>query len=97
MRCLLGCLSLLTPRVLILLLWLFTDYLTAAYDTVIWPLLGFFFLPITTLGYAVAQNEFLGTELLWWVTVVAAVGLDMGLMGSGSWGVRGGKRKRRRR
>ena len=96
MRCLLGCLSLLTPRVVIVLLWLFTDYLSAAYDVVIWPLLGFFFLPITTLGYAVAQNEFWGDEVLWWVTVGASVALDLGLIGSGSWGVRGGKRRRRR-
>jgi hypothetical protein len=86
--CLLGCVTLLTPRVLILLLAIFTAYIDRAFDTFIWPLLGFLFLPIVTLAYAVAQNELPTQNLLWWAVVVLGVLLDLGFIGSGSWGVR---------
>ena len=35
-------LALIAPRFAIVLVWLFSDYLGRAYETVIWPLLGFF-------------------------------------------------------
>lgn len=87
--CLFGCLTLLTPRVVIVLLVVLTDYLGRAYETVIWPLLGFVFLPITTLAYAVATNELRSGSALWWAVVIAAVLADLGFLGGGSWGTRG--------
>lgn len=98
MNCLIGCLALLTPRIVLVVLVLVSDYVGAAYDTVLWPLLGFFFLPITTLAYAAAENELRHGSLLWWGLVVVAVAADLGFLGSGSWGVRGlrGRKGRRR-
>ena len=87
MPCLLGCLALLTPRVVIVLLALFTHYIDHAYDSFIWPLLGFFFLPTTTLGYAVAANEFAPGSPLGWVLIGLGLLLDLGFLGGGSWGV----------
>ena len=46
-----------TPRIVLMILWLFTNYLTRAYETYVWPTLGFVFLPATTLAYAIAVPE----------------------------------------
>src|SRR5678816_3171504 len=40
MPCLLGCLALLFPRVVIVLVVIFSDYIGQAYQTILWPLLG---------------------------------------------------------
>ena len=40
------------PRVVLLLVAIFSHYLGWAYETVLWPVVGFFFLPTTTLAYA---------------------------------------------
>ncbi len=54
----LGCLSLLFPRAVLALVWLFRDgYLSAAYGHWGWPLLGFFCVPLTTLAFAFASND----------------------------------------
>jgi hypothetical protein len=45
--------------------------------------LGFFFLPTTTMGYAVAQNEFHGVEGWGLVVVILGVMIDFGLLGGG--------------
>lgn len=95
--CLLGCLTLLTPRVVIVLLALFTNYLGRAYETFLWPLLGFFFLPITTVGYAVASNELRPGSAFWWLVVIVAVLADLGFLGGGSWGARGLRAKWRKK
>lgn len=60
MGCLLAILGLVTPRFVLFVLWAFTDYLSWAYGSWFWPALGFFLLPTTTLGYAIAQNSFHG-------------------------------------
>ena len=53
--------GLLMPRFIMVLLWLFSDYLSEAYGTWVWPLIGFFILPTTTLCYAVAVHELTGS------------------------------------
>jgi hypothetical protein len=57
MPCLIGCLALSAPRFAIVLVVLFSDYIGRAYETRLWPLLGFFFMPLTTLAYAWAINS----------------------------------------
>jgi hypothetical protein len=84
MCCLLALFALITPRVVILILWLFTDYLGRAYETWIWPLLGFLFLPFTTLAYAWAINANGSVTGLYLVVVIIAVLLDLGFLGGGS-------------
>lgn len=83
MPCLLAILAAFFPRLVIVLLALFTDYLGRAYDTFIWPLLGFFFLPFTTLAYAWAINANGSVSGLYLIIVVIAVLLDLGSYGGG--------------
>ena len=45
MCCVLALLAFVGPRVVLFLLWLFTDYLSRAFDSLLIPLLGFLFLP----------------------------------------------------
>jgi hypothetical protein len=84
MPVLVGCLALGTPRLAILLVVLFSDYLGRAYETTIWPVLGFFFMPLTTLSYAFAVNSNGSIEGMYLVLVVVTVLLDLGLVGAGS-------------
>jgi hypothetical protein len=52
MPCLLALLVLISPRLVLILLWIFSRVLSHAYHSWIVPLLGFFVLPWTTLAYA---------------------------------------------
>jgi hypothetical protein len=81
--CLIALLGLITPRVVMVVLWLFTNYLSRAFETFIWPLLGFIFLPTTTLAYAVAQNSFDGLKGMGLLIFVLGVLIDFGLIGGG--------------
>lgn len=81
---LVGCFALLAPRVAILLVFIFSDYLGRAYATILWPLLGFLFLPLTTLAYAFAINSNRSVDGFYLVVVVIAVLLDLGLLRTGS-------------
>jgi hypothetical protein len=93
MGCVVVILSLITPRFVVLILWIFTDYLTMAYGSWFWPTLGFFVAPTTTIAYAVARNDLstatgsitaAGT-----LVIVIGVLIDVGLIG-------GNARRRRR-
>jgi hypothetical protein len=83
MPCAVGCLALFTPRIAIILVVIFSNYLGEAYQTFIWPLLGFFFMPLTTLAYALAwhmqpRGSVSGLGL---VLVVIAALIDLGIIG----------------
>lgn len=93
MGCLVLLFTLITPRFVIVLMWIFSDYLAMAYGSWFWPTLGFFALPTTTIAYAVARND-LSTptgaiEAAGVVVIVLGVLIDIGLFG-------GGARSRRR-
>ncbi|MBW1832817.1 MAG: hypothetical protein JRJ10_14175 [Deltaproteobacteria bacterium] len=81
---LVGCLAIGTPRFAILLVVLFSDYIGRAYETTLWPLLGFFFMPLTTLASAFAINNTGSVDGMHLVLVVVTVLLDLGLVGAGS-------------
>ncbi len=82
MPCLLGCLALTAPRLVVALLFLFSDYLGRAYETNFWPFLGFLFLPWTTLAYAVAINQNHGDLGGWYMALyVLALLMDLGIVG----------------
>lgn len=91
---LVGCLALVFPRVALVMVWLFGNgYLGRAIEPALWAVLGFFFLPLTTLVFAYASNS-LGppgqlTDLGWILVGLAAL-LDLGMLG-------GGRRATRRR
>ena len=57
MPCLLLILVLAFPRIVLAILFFFSNYLDRAYHGVILPLLGFLFLPLTTLAYAWMVNS----------------------------------------
>ena len=67
MCCLFAILVLVGPRAAILVWWLFDQIRwAAAFDTFIWPLLGFLFLPWTTLVYVlVFPGGIDGFDWLW--------------------------------
>ena len=84
MPCLFLIVILLFPRVALALLWLFTQYLDRAFHhTILLLILGFIFLPFTTLVYAWMVNSGLpvaGINLLWLLLAVLA---DLGSGGHG--------------
>ncbi len=84
MSCLIGCLALATPRLALLLVFIFSTYLERAYDTLLWPVLGFIFMPLTVMAYAWAINTHGSVEGIRLAVVVVAVLLDLGLVGGGS-------------
>jgi hypothetical protein len=73
-----------TPRIVLFILWLFTSYLSRAFDGFVLPLLGFLFLPATTLAYAIAQNEFGGVNGIGLVVILIGLAVDIGLLGGGA-------------
>lgn len=79
MPCLLALLALISPRLAILAVWLFTDLLSRAFDSWILPVLGFFLLPWTTLAYAAFWDwgPGLRVEGFEWVVIGLAVVLDV--------------------
>jgi hypothetical protein len=85
MGCLIVILSLITPRFVVVVLWLFTSYLETAYGSWFWPTLGFFVAPTTTLAYAVARNDLStaggGITAAGTVVIVVGVAIDIGLIG----------------
>ncbi len=56
MPCLVALLAFFAPRLTMILMVIFGDYLGRAYETTLWPLAGFFFAPYTTLAYAYSVN-----------------------------------------
>jgi hypothetical protein len=85
MPCLLALLALISPRLALLAVWIFTDLLGRAFDTWILPVLGFFLLPWTTLAYVAfwdwgAGREVTGFE---WFFVVLAFVVDLASVGQG--------------
>ena len=66
------------PRLGLLALWLFTDYVTKAFDGWIAPLLGLIFLPFTTVAYVLLYNPVQGLTFWGWVLIIFAFMLDLG-------------------
>lgn len=78
MPCLFALLALAVPRVVILLLWFFTAWFQGIFATILWPVLGFIFLPTTLLWYTAVQHWFGGHWGLWPVIgIVIALLIDI--------------------
>ena len=73
MGCLVALFALISPRLALFAIWIFSNWLDRAFDDWIVPVLGFFLLPWTTLGYAVMWN--VGTHGVngfeWFIVVLA--------------------------
>jgi hypothetical protein len=83
MPCLFFILILLFPRVCLVLMFLFTTYLQRAYHGILIPLLGFFFLPLTTIAYAWMVNNNVAIQGVYLVIIIVAVVIDVGGLGGG--------------
>jgi hypothetical protein len=85
MPCLLLLLVVAFPRVLLVLMFLFSTYLQRAYTGLIIPILGFIFLPVTTIAYAWMVNSHLPIEGVNLIILIVAVLMDVGGLGGGGW------------
>lgn len=82
MGCLLVVIGLAVPRLLMFFIWLLTDWLGRGFETRVWPILGFIFLPYTTLAYLAAMlNNNHALSGFWLVLFVLAILVDIGNWG----------------
>lgn len=85
MPCLLLILFLAFPRIALLLIFLLTNYLERAYHGLLLPLIGFLFLPLTTLVYAWMANNGQPTVGINLLILIIAVVIDLGGLGGGEY------------
>jgi hypothetical protein len=82
MPCLLVLLIVGFPRLMLVLMWLFSSILDRAYHGMVIPLLGFFFLPITTIVYAWMASQGMPMDGFNLAILIVAVLLDAGSHGT---------------
>jgi hypothetical protein len=85
MPCLVLIFVLAFPRVVLALLFLLSNYLERAYHGYLLPLLGFIFLPVTTIVYAWLVNTHRPLDGLNLIFLILAVLIDAGGLGGGEW------------
>ena len=85
MPCLILLLVLIFPRIILAALFLFSNYLQHAYHGLILPILGFIFLPLTTLCYAWMMNSHMPLEGVNLLFLIVAVVIDVGGLGGGEY------------
>ena len=80
MGCFVALIALISPRLALVLLWIFGDLLSRAYDSWAIPLIGFFILPWTTLTYAAFWDWGTGHHVtgIEWFFVAFAFVVDVG-------------------
>ena len=85
MPCLIALFALISPRLALFFVWIFSDILSGAYDSWIVPVLGFFLLPWTTLAYAAFWDWGPGHHVtgIEWFFIVLAFLIDLGSYGFG--------------
>jgi len=65
------------PRIALVLVWIFGERVDLAFGSWIWPLLGLFFLPWTTLFYVLAWGPLYGVSGWGWVLVAIGLVIDV--------------------
>ena len=83
MPCLFVIFLLLFPRVVLVLMFLLSNYLQRAYHGLLVPILGFIFLPLTTIVYAWMVNSHMALEGINLLYLLLAVVIDVGGLGGG--------------
>ena len=82
MGCIFAVLALAVPRVLMLFIFLLTDWFPRAFQTQVWPIIGFLFMPYTTLAYLAAMlNNNHTVSGGWLALLIVAVIVDVGHWG----------------
>ena len=83
MSCILVLVAVCIPRMFLFFVFLLTDWLSYAYEAIVWPVLGFLFMPYLTLAYMVTILQS-GQIQGWWIAlIVVAAFFDIA-----SWSVR---------
>jgi len=83
--CLLALIGGFFPRIALLLMWIFTNYVDRAFSSLIWPLLGLIFLPFTTIVFCLVFNPAAGGVVgANWIWVALGLLLDIMSYGSGA-------------
>ena len=85
MPCLVLLLVLAFPRLVLVLTFLLSNYLQRAYDSLVILVLGFLFLPLTTLVYAWLMNTHRPLDGVNLIVLIVAVIVDVGGLGGGAW------------
>jgi hypothetical protein len=89
MGCIFLLIAALSPRLAVLLMWIFTPWVDRAFDAIIWPILGVLFLPLTTLLYVIVWNtNGRGVDGWEWLVVALAVAGDLGSYARAAYGRR---------
>lgn len=77
MGCLLIIFAVIIPRITMVLIFLFTNWFSV-FQSIIWPILGFLFMPYTTLAYMLAMiynhHQIAGG---WLVLLIVAIFVDI--------------------
>jgi hypothetical protein len=81
MPCLLAILVLAFPRIAILLLYLLTNFFRGVYDTILIPVLGFIFMPLTLVAYTWLTKSGQPVDAFYLVVMLVAVVVDLGFVG----------------
>jgi hypothetical protein len=85
MPCLILILFIAFPRVVLVGMFLLSNYLQRAYHGILIPILGFFFLPLTTIVYAWMVNNGMPLEGLNVIILIVSVLIDVGGLGGGEY------------
>jgi hypothetical protein len=85
MPCLLVLIGIAFPRLAIVLLFLFTTVLERAYHSLLLVVLGFIFLPLTTIVYAWIVNGRHPLDGIYLVAIIVAALADLGFLSQGEY------------
>jgi len=87
MPCCLGLIAVVFPRFALFIMWLI-GYTATAFETRLWPLLGFLFMPYTACAYAIAINETGAIAGIGLALLIIGVILDIGSHGGSAYNAR---------
>jgi CDP-diglyceride synthetase len=85
MGCLLVLIAAISPRLALVLVWIFTNLVDRAFEGFLLPLLGLIFLPFTTLIYVLAYRPAVGVSGWGWFFVFLGLLVDLGSYGGGAY------------
>ena len=85
MPCLFALIALISPRLALFLVWLFTPLVNRAFDSLLIPFLGFIFLPMTTLMYVLVYSTGFGVSGFGYLLVLVGFLIDLGSYGGGGY------------
>lgn len=76
--CLFSLLLTIAPRLVLLVMWLFTPLVNLAFENWVVSLLGFIFLPFTALAYVMVWSPVAGISFGGWLLIFGGLLFDLG-------------------